>query len=206
MFVKNLTGKSPLSLAVLILLATCLPGAANASLRCGNSLITQQDAAINVLQSCGEPSYRSLRFVPGTNIVDKELWFYNPGPRRLLQIVHIRAGRVRRVETGGRGFRQLQSCQAQDIEEGWSDFELLGRCGEPAVRATFWGPSSANEYGYAFGSGGIRYRRRFEPALANTVWVEEWQYNFGANQLIRLVRLENGVVRQIETGGYGFGR
>ena len=36
------------------------------------------------------------------------------------------------------------------------------------------------------------------------VVVEDWTYNFGPNKLMRLIRFENGVVRDIEQLGYGF--
>jgi hypothetical protein len=36
------------------------------------------------------------------------------------------------------------------------------------------------------------------------VLVEHWTYNFGPNKLMRLIRFENGVVRDIEQLGYGF--
>ena len=36
------------------------------------------------------------------------------------------------------------------------------------------------------------------------VLVEDWTYNFGPNKLMRLIRFENGVVRDIEQLGYGF--
>jgi hypothetical protein len=36
------------------------------------------------------------------------------------------------------------------------------------------------------------------------VVVEDWTYNFGPHKLMRLIRFENGVVRDIEQLGYGF--
>jgi len=33
---------------------------------------------------------------------------------------------------------------------------------------------------------------------------EEWYYNFGSNQLLRIVRIQNGRVVRIDTDGYGF--
>jgi hypothetical protein len=36
------------------------------------------------------------------------------------------------------------------------------------------------------------------------VLIEDWTYNFGPNKLMRLIRFENGVVRDIEQLGYGF--
>jgi hypothetical protein len=36
------------------------------------------------------------------------------------------------------------------------------------------------------------------------VLVEEWTYNFGPYQLMRVVRLENGLVAEIKSLGYGY--
>ncbi len=189
--------------ATLIALGWSLPS--QASLRCGNALITQQDTALDVLKNCGQPAYRSRRYVPGTTIADSEIWYYNPGPSRLIQVVTLRQGRVRYVETAGRGFRNTGGCAPQSIETGWSDFELLSRCGEPDLTAAFWGRPLYYQRSPSITSPGLR-QRHFSHSLNETVWVEEWQYNFGTNQLIRLVRIENGKVIDIETGGYGFRR
>jgi hypothetical protein len=36
------------------------------------------------------------------------------------------------------------------------------------------------------------------------VVIEEWTFNFGPHQLMRVVRLENGTVAEIKYLGYGF--
>lgn len=45
-------------------------------------------------------------------------------------------------------------------------------------------------------------RRRF--GFVEEVLVEEWTYNFGPDRLMRQVRLENGLVRNVKTLGYGY--
>ncbi len=35
------------------------------------------------------------------------------------------------------------------------------------------------------------------------VWVETWYYNFGNNKLTRMIRIDNGIVTDIQTGSYG---
>lgn len=62
--------------------------------------------------------------------------------------------------------------------------EVLAACGEPAYRDvwTFQQPNTQS-------------------------WVsdlEEWYYNFGSSQLLRVLRLRNGRVVDIDSDGYGF--
>ena len=42
------------------------------------------------------------------------------------------------------------------------------------------------------------------PRLIEEVVIEEWTYNFGPHQLMRVVRLENGYVADIKHLGYGY--
>ena len=37
------------------------------------------------------------------------------------------------------------------------------------------------------------------PGFVEEVWVEDWTYNFGPNKLMRLVRVEDGIVTNIRT-------
>lgn len=70
-------------------------------------------------------------------------------------------------------------CGARIVQEGQRSGELLAHCGEP-------------DYRDAWGGGG---------------WgadVEEWYYNFGPSQLLRIVRLRNGRIASIEADGYGY--
>lgn len=62
--------------------------------------------------------------------------------------------------------------------------EILGACGEPSYRDV-WSFDNPRGGGW----------------IADT---EEWTYNFGPNQLIRILRLRNGRLVDIETDGYGF--
>ncbi|GAW68786.1 hypothetical protein GPEL0_01f5277 [Geoanaerobacter pelophilus] len=71
--------------------------------------------------------------------------------------------------------------------------EVLGKCGEPAVKAQ-------------------REERRFEKVreggrektLSTTVTVDEWTFNFGPREFMQLVLFENGRVKRIESLGYGY--
>lgn len=62
--------------------------------------------------------------------------------------------------------------------------ELLAICGEPAYRDV-WG-------------------QPVDPASDLIAEVEEWTYDFGSSQLLRIVRLRNARVVAIEADGYGF--
>jgi hypothetical protein len=90
------------------------------------------------------------------------------------------------------GFR----CGTRLIVEGSTRGEVLARCGDPSDverrailrRPVFW-----------------RHGRPF--VLSDDmveVPVELWTYNLGPNKLMRRLRLEDGVVVEIETLGYGY--
>ena len=73
-------------------------------------------------------------------------------------------------------------CGARIVQEENLAAELIAACGEPALRD------------------------RFELRLPNVNTVadrEMWTYDFGPQQLIRLVTLSNGRISNIETDGYG---
>jgi hypothetical protein len=73
-------------------------------------------------------------------------------------------------------------CGARLVTTGALAAEVLGVCGEPDYRDAWLLPRPA---GY----------------VADT---EEWTYNFGANQLLRVLRFQQGRLADIATDGYGF--
>lgn len=79
-------------------------------------------------------------------------------------------------------------CGHRIISRGDSAAKLLQFCGKPEVVAR------------------QRAERIFTtrhglllPGFVEEVWVEDWTYNFGPNKLMRLVRVEDGVVTNIRT-------
>ena len=85
-------------------------------------------------------------------------------------------------------------CGTKIIGRGDHVTKLLHYCGEPAsVQQRLAQRSVAADFGSVF-----------IPGYAEEVVVEEWTYNFGPHQLLRLVRLENGVVTEIRYLGYGY--
>jgi hypothetical protein len=86
-------------------------------------------------------------------------------------------------------------CGSDLVAVGDRKFDLLQRCGEPALterrtreRAVqVWDP----------------VRRVLREARV-TVEVEEWIYNFGPHRFYYVVRMEDGRIVAIETGGRGY--
>lgn len=75
-------------------------------------------------------------------------------------------------------------CGSRIISTGALAAEVLGVCGEPQYRDVWVFP----HFSY--------------PGLVHDT--EEWYYNFGPNQLLRILRLRNGRLVSIESDGYGY--
>ena len=76
-------------------------------------------------------------------------------------------------------------CGSRLVGEGDLAAELLAACGEPALR---------DPWSFQLPRGGY---------VAD---IEQWVYDFGPSQLLKLVRLRDGRVVEFETDGYGFPR
>lgn len=155
------------------------------ALRCDGRLVSRGDLRTEVREKCGNPDYRSeftAAFLPGIGPVQAtEHWYYNPGPLRFIQRLVFRGGRLRHVQSLGRGFAGSgeKRCQPGTIERGLSEFELHHHCGVPLEERTRWlfGPARPHS----------SQPRRLEP-------VQEWLYEFGDNRFRRLVILRDGDV------------
>ncbi|HLF10061.1 MAG TPA: DUF2845 domain-containing protein [Gammaproteobacteria bacterium] len=85
-------------------------------------------------------------------------------------------------------------CGTRVISRGDHASKLLHYCGEPdAVQSRLAQRSLVADS-----------RRIFIPGFVEDVWIEEWTYNLGPNKLMRVVRVENGVVADIRHLGYGY--
>jgi hypothetical protein len=85
-------------------------------------------------------------------------------------------------------------CGTRIITRGDRADKLLHFCGEPdAVQTRYAQRPVLTNYG-----------RIYLPGFVEEVVVEEWTYNRGPHQLMRLIRLENGVVADIKPLGYGY--
>jgi hypothetical protein len=100
---------------------------------------------------------------------------------------------------------EAMRCGSRLVSEGDPRDKVLADCGPPAsVEAWdeeqyeyFGRPPNPRQY-KEFERYGNSYRVR---AL---VRVEVWTYNYGPSRFIDYVRFENGKVRSIESGGYGY--
>jgi hypothetical protein len=85
-------------------------------------------------------------------------------------------------------------CGTRVISRGDHATKLLQFCGEPAsVQSRYAQRSLVGNFG-----------RVYVPGYVEDVLVEDWTYNLGPYQLMRAVRLENGIVTEIKHLGYGF--
>jgi len=85
-------------------------------------------------------------------------------------------------------------CGTRIISRGDHSSKLLRYCGEPdAIQSRLAQRSFVTDVGHVF-----------IPGFVEDVWIEEWTYNLGPNKLMRIVRIENGVVAEIRHLGYGY--
>ena len=84
-------------------------------------------------------------------------------------------------------------CSGGIVSVGDSKIDLLGKCGQPALREIRHGERSRFALGLQSAGG-----RRVD------VSVETWSYDFGTRQFLQIVTIENGRVAAIERGGYGY--
>ena len=84
-------------------------------------------------------------------------------------------------------------CGTRIITRGDHADKILRFCGEPASVQT---RLSTRTYVSDVG--------RVYRGLVEDVVIEEWTYNLGPHQLVRVVRLENGFVADITHLGYGY--
>lgn len=84
------------------------------------------------------------------------------------------------------------SCQGGIISTGDRSIDVLAKCGAPDSKE-----SHQEELG-----------ERLDDNTRQKTFttVEEWTYNFGPTQFMRIVVLKNGVVANIRTGNYGYSK
>jgi len=109
--------RSLASLSLLACLALCaLPAHA---LRCGNNIVSEGDSTMLLLRNCGEPTLKE-QFVDRIPVrtYDQvtnayftaygeqpyDVWTYNFGPRRFVQRITIKGGKIHRIESQGYGY------------------------------------------------------------------------------------------------------
>ena len=84
-------------------------------------------------------------------------------------------------------------CGTRIITQGDPAEKILRFCGEPtSVQTRVSQRAYITDYG------------RVIPGAVEEVLIEEWTFNLGPHQLMRVVRLENGLVADIKHLGYGY--
>jgi len=105
---------------------------------------------------------------------------------RLLAALALCAGGVARGDGSMR-------CGGRLVSVGDARIDLLGRCGEPALRER-----RVEEGWSGAASGGVVQGGR------TTTIIEEWTYDFGPQALVNVVTLVNGRITDIQTRSYGY--
>ncbi len=84
-------------------------------------------------------------------------------------------------------------CGTRIITRGDPADKILRFCGEPtSVQSRLSQRGYVSDFGRVF------------PGVVEEVLIEEWTFNLGPHQLMRVVRLENGIVADIKHLGYGY--
>jgi Protein of unknown function (DUF2845) len=92
-------------------------------------------------------------------------------------------------------FAESIRCGSRVIEKGSTSADLLEYCGKPA---------QITKNGTVNGLVGNTHRSDGITSQATGDFeVETWTYDFGPNQLMERIRIENGIVVQIDSLGYG---
>jgi hypothetical protein len=92
-------------------------------------------------------------------------------------------------------FAESIRCGSQLIEKGSTSADLLEYCGKPTQVV-----SNGTVNGLV---GNTHTPSGVVSQATGDFQVETWTYDFGPNQLMERVRIENGIVVQIESLGYG---
>ena len=86
-------------------------------------------------------------------------------------------------------------CGNRIVARGTSSAELVAACGDPAQVTK--GVIINGAAGLQPGTGAVS-------GSAEEVQVETWIYNFGPDRLMERIRIENGVVVDMQSMGYGY--
>jgi hypothetical protein len=105
----------------------------------------------------------------------------------------LRCG-VRIIAEGDYKDRVLAECGAPDHVEVWEEERVYKFQYHPR----YYGIYDNYEYSPDATEHGQPYR------VKKLVIVEEWTYNHGPTRFMDHLRLENGIVREITSGGYGY--
>jgi hypothetical protein len=168
--------------------------------KCGNKIVDRGDSRGEVLLKCGEPAWRSKwqqtldsdasDILIFDAYIEHEIWLYNLGPNQLLRFLTFQNGRLVSIKTGDYGFdaSRAGSCDPEQIKGGLTSHEVRTRCGAPLFQDR---------------RAGIRVLRQHGDEIRTRVTIDEWIYDFGPTRFLRILRFENGILMDIETGDRG---
>ncbi len=185
------------------------------SLSCPGGIVQTGDSKLDLLAKCGRPTlvedratekgaFDARNGVARRVVSPVDVWTYDFGRNRFMQLVRLVRGRVVSIERGGYGYAdeapwrgrpKKSTCNPAVLSEGKLALEILSQCGEPTIKDEWEEEISAVRPvdGQVF----------FTSATYRTIAV--WTYDFGPNVLVRYVRVEDGKVTRVETGSYGYG-
>lgn len=194
--------KLKICLAIIAIINSLSAGAALA-LRCGDHLVSIGDSKVEVGAKCGEPMLRSqhnewVEEMDGaskrriTKSIDD--WTFNFGPTDFIYFLRFENGKLADLRSGGYGSAKgssVDSCRhGQLLSVGDSMGEAFLKCGEPVLKE-----QREDKIIEAVNN---KTKRR------ESVVIDDWTYNFGTNNFLYFLRFENGRIKEITTGGYGY--
>lgn len=189
----------------IVLVVFLFPALSHAdSISCDGGIVSNGDSAVNLIMKCGQPQWKESHqeesteeFKPNLKqrtYITVEEWTYNLGPQQFMRIVTLRNGVVSAIRTGEYGTPKDRrspgpSCGDRVLSVGDTKADILIKCGEPFHK------SSHRE----------EQKERFDDSRSRKViiTVEEWTYNFGPQQFMRIITFRNSKVVDIRTGDYG---
>lgn len=86
-------------------------------------------------------------------------------------------------------------CKNGIVSKGDFTGDVISKCGEPAGKTQ----REEKRFEKTKERGGAR-----EKTVVTSVTIDEWTYNFGPNEFMHQVSLENGRVTRIESLGHGY--
>jgi len=100
---------------------------------------------------------------------------------------------------------EAMRCGSRLVSEGDPRDKLLNECGPPS-NVEAWDEEAYQYFDRPPPSSQYREFERYGNSYRVRAYirVEVWTYNYGPSRFIDYVRLENGIVRRIYSGGYGY--
>jgi hypothetical protein len=95
-------------------------------------------------------------------------------------------------------------CGSRLVSIGDHRYDVLRKCGDPANIETWEEVRIRRGLLLSFPVTLEQELFLRSPLAKELVTIEEWEYNFGGTQFIRYLRFENGRLRRITTGDYGY--